>query len=129
MKRFLFIVISFISISSAKADDIEIATESQLREFANSVNGGNTYAGVTVKLTADIDLNNVDWMPIGTLANPFQGTFDGQGHWVDNLKVNVSGSATGNVAGLSVVSVRVELCRVWVCAAATSISVPNHPII
>lgn len=100
MKRFLFIVISFISISSAKADDIEIATASQLREFANSVNGGNAYAGVTVKLTADIDLNNVDWMPIGTLAYPFQGTFDGQGHWVDNLKVNVSGSATGNVAGL-----------------------------
>ena len=91
MKRFLFIVISFISISSAKADDIEIATASQLRAFANSVNDGNAYAG--------------------------------------NLKVNVSGSATGNVAGLSVVSVRVELCRVWVCAAATSISVPNHPII
>ena len=100
MKRFLFIVISLLSISSVQADDIEIGTASQLREFATSVNAGEDYVGMTVKLTADIDLNNEVWMPIGTTEHPFLGTFDGQGHWVDHLIVDVSGFDTGNVAGL-----------------------------
>ena len=36
---------------------IEISTVEQLKEFRNAVNSGNTYAGKTVKLTADLDLS------------------------------------------------------------------------
>ncbi len=51
-------------------------------------------------LTADLDLSDVSWMPIGTISNPFKGTFDGQGHTISNLNVNIQGSSTGDVAGL-----------------------------
>ena len=81
--------------------NIEIGSVSQLFAFAQSVNAGKTYAGETVVLTADIDLNNVAWTPIGNFTydintngdgyvygKTFKGTFDGQGHTIKNLYVN-----------------------------------------
>lgn len=44
-----------------------------------------TFKDYTFKLTADIDLNNHEWKPIGSRVS-FNGTFDGQGHTVSNLK-------------------------------------------
>lgn len=80
---------------------ISIATANDLRNFSAAVNHGDDFAGCTVVLTANIELNeNEDWIPIGTTDAPFQGTFDGQGHWISNLYVNVDGMATDNVAGL-----------------------------
>ena len=69
-------------------DTVEIANVAQLIAFAQSVNAGNTYAGKTVVLTADIDLNNVDWTPIGNWDNAFEGTFDGNGKIISNLYIN-----------------------------------------
>lgn len=34
----------------------------------------------------DIDLNGVEWTPIGTNDNPFTGTFDGNGYEIKNIK-------------------------------------------
>lgn len=68
-----------------------ISNAAELRAFAESVNRGYTYEGETVVLTADIDLNNTTWTPIGLNADDakkFKGTFDGQGHTIRNLKVN-----------------------------------------
>ena len=80
---------------------ITIGTVEEFKGFAAAVNRGNSFAGTNVVLTTDIVLNeNEDWMPIGTTDAPFQGTFDGQGHWVSNLYVNVDGRQTGDVAGL-----------------------------
>ena len=68
-----------------------ISTAEGLVAFAEAVNGGNTYAGRTVVLNADIDLNNVHWTPIGgnTMSSypskTFAGTFDGQEHTISNL--------------------------------------------
>ena len=40
-------------------------------------------------LSNDIDLSGYpNWDPIGTLANPFTGTFDGNGHTISNLTIN-----------------------------------------
>lgn len=68
-----------------------ISNAAELRAFAEAVNKGYTYAGETVVLNADIDLNNVEWTPIGAnaddAAHNFQGTFDGQGHTIKNFKV------------------------------------------
>lgn len=78
-----------------------ISTAAELMAFAESVNKGYTYEGETVVLTADIDLNNATWTPIGPNAdasNKFQGTFDGQGHTIRNLKVNQE--AAYHAAGL-----------------------------
>lgn len=51
-----------------------------------------TFKDYTFKLTADIDLNNHEWKPIGSRVS-FNGTFDGQGHTVSNLKCTNSSSA------------------------------------
>ncbi len=104
MKKILFLV-ALCSLSLAKAQNLIISNETELRNFAASVNEGNSYEGYTVWLTADIVLPTTNpgegnWTPIGTTTNPFNGTFDGMGHWISNLIVYVAGSETGDVAGL-----------------------------
>ncbi len=59
-----------------------------LKNFRNAVNSGTTFSGKTVKLAANIDLNNEEWTPIGTWNNTFDGTFDGQGFIISNLYIN-----------------------------------------
>lgn len=87
----------------------EIATASELAWIAETVNAGNLQdpkAPYIVKLTADINLNNLPWTPIGTNAtdkdhnnmNWFYGTFDGQGHTISKLKCSDEGNYA--VAGL-----------------------------
>ena len=93
---------------------LEISDAAGLAAFRDSVNAGMTYAGLTVKLTADIDLSTQgNWNPIGNryalddngtpvdtndTKNPdnqkyrkaFMGTFDGQGHTIIGLLINTS---------------------------------------
>ena len=60
----------------------------ELKAFREAVNGGNTFAGITVYLAANIDLNNEEWAPIGSDKNhAFKGTFDGQEYTISNLKI------------------------------------------
>ena len=63
----------------------EIGTAAALKSFAAKVNAGDTFDGKTVKLTADIDLKNEQWMPIGYWQT-FNGTFDGNSKTISNLK-------------------------------------------
>ena len=82
----------------------EIRNVNDLKLLAEKVNGGVTYKDKYFKLTADIDLNNEPWTPIGTVivinngkdARPFKGTFDGDGYKITNLKV----TGNSNNAGL-----------------------------
>ena len=64
-----------------------IASLADLIAFRDSVNAGTTYEGVTVYLTADIDMASVDWSNnIGDAADAsFDGVFDGQDHKILNL--------------------------------------------
>ena len=74
----------------------ELGTALELKCFANLVNRKvDSFAGKTIVLTADIDLNNAAWTPIGSFASrenqiPFEGSFNGKGHIVSGL------SATGD---------------------------------
>ena len=73
--------------------NVTISTAEGLFYFAKKANAGNNFAGKTVKLANDIDLNNKKWTPIGIYdkANTlFKGTFDGQNHAVTGLKVEES---------------------------------------
>ena len=79
---------SDVGSAVAPTGAIEIADVAALKEFAANVNAGNNYAGKTVVLTANIDLKNEEWAPIGTESKPFKGTFDGLGHTISNLVVN-----------------------------------------
>ena len=72
-----------------------IGTKDQLKAFRDKVNGGTTYEGKTVALSADIDLSGETWTPIGTNAHPFMGTFDGGGHHISNLNVNMAKDYAG----------------------------------
>lgn len=66
-----------------------ISNLDQLKLFRDKVNGGENTAGKFYKLAADIDLAGEEWMPIGgTNTNiKFEGTFDGAGHTISNLKI------------------------------------------
>ena len=79
---------------------VEIYTLDQLKAFRTAVNGGNSFAGKTVKLMASIDLNNEDWMPIGNLSKPFAGTFDGNENTISNLSRNATSSSRMGLFGV-----------------------------
>ena len=67
------------------ASSFTISTPAALAGLSSLVNAGNTFAGATIYLGADINLNNQAWTAIGTSATPFSGTFDGQGHTIFGL--------------------------------------------
>ncbi|MBO5223560.1 MAG: leucine-rich repeat protein [Clostridia bacterium] len=101
------------------ADTYTIDSAEELAGFAAIVNGTaeapvtglstisastnanqDTFKGKTVKLGGNIDLNGLDWTPIGRIgktstdfAYSFKGTFDGQGYIVSNLNVSNIGWA------------------------------------
>lgn len=77
------------------ADEFTISNADELRAFASMVNNGNSFARKTVTLTADIDLQNEEWTPIGKSGSPFSGTFDGGGKIISNLKISGSNSDVG----------------------------------
>ncbi len=66
-----------------------------LKKLAEKVNGGTTYEKTYFKLTANIDLKNEEWTPIGKSGLPFQGTFDGYGYQITNLKISNGGQYAG----------------------------------
>ena len=98
---------------------LEISDAAGLAAFRDSVNAGMTYAGLTVKLTADIDLTGYcneirGWTPIGvykhaaygmTAKTSFNGVFDGNGKTISNLLIysvdttQMYGALFGNVTG------------------------------
>ena len=61
-----------------------------LAALAQSVNEGKDYSDYTIKLTKNIDLNGIEWAPIGTkgTSNVFKGIFDGNGATISNLKIS-----------------------------------------
>lgn len=60
----------------------------ELNWISYMVSQGYTFQGCRVEIIADIDFEYDDFMPIGTYYTPFQGTINGNGHWIKNLKLN-----------------------------------------
>lgn len=82
-------VLATALLTSASAfAQTKISTEEQLRAIANDLN--SSYV-----LENDITLTDV-WTPIGTSANPFKGTLNGQGHTIKGL--TMGNGATDNQA-------------------------------
>ncbi len=72
------------------ATEFTITSAEELAGLAQIVNSGkDTFNGKTVKLAANIDLNNAPWTPIGKSgrATEFNGTFIGTGYTISNLYV------------------------------------------
>jgi len=87
-----------------------IGSAEQLILFASEINSGNYgYMYKCFALDCDINLNDMDWIPVGSNINCFRGTFDGQGYVVSNYvitgsKVDVGffGVVTGSICNLGV---------------------------
>ena len=80
--------------SGTESDPYQISTAAQLKRFRDIVNGtgGQTQnRGAYAVLTANIDLNNEPWTPIGNYTEGnqiyYEGTFDGGGHTISGLNV------------------------------------------
>ena len=79
--------------SGTENDPYQISTAEGLKWFRDKVNNAKTpdETKICAVLTADIDLNNEEWTPIGpSESSAYTGTFDGQGHTVKNLSVTVN---------------------------------------
>ena len=71
-----------------------ISSLSDLNKLASMVNSGQA-SNCTFILTQDIDMNNTPgYIPIGTEAHKFNGTFYGNGHVIKNVSIT-QGSTTG----------------------------------
>lgn len=104
---------SSITLISNAEDSTEyyINSEQDLWDFAKEVNSGNTFEGITVYLTKDIDLvcsENKQWTPIGdcnvdsgnnadttTDKTPFSGIFDGNEHEITGIYIDTTENFTG----------------------------------
>ena len=61
-----------------------------LAQSVNDRNDSKDYSDYTIKLTKNLDLNGIEWTPIGTkgTSNVFKGIFDGNGATISNLKIS-----------------------------------------
>lgn len=62
--------------------------------------GIEDFGGKTVKLYSDINLNNVEWKPIGNYDNKFDGSFDGNDKKILNLKILTHGHYSALIGAL-----------------------------
>ena len=77
-------------------EGLGISTLPALNSFRDRVNSGENFDGKIVKLEADIDMYSLEWESgIGGGGADSQhrftysGTFDGQGHTISNLSINI----------------------------------------
>ena len=78
----------FAAGDGTQDDPFQIETAAQLAYFAKTVNEGEAYLHKYIVLTADIDLANKEWTPIGNYSNPFKGNFNGDNHTVTGMQIS-----------------------------------------
>lgn len=70
-----------------------ITKETELHWFASEINSGNT--AISARLLNDLALTSGNWYPIGKTGHAYTGTFDGDGHKITNLKVELAQDEVG----------------------------------
>ena len=90
-----------------KKDTVEVNSLEDFLEFRNIVNIGYNFKSKKVSLKNDLDFgkicykvdgtaeNDISWEPIGNDINQFSGTFDGEGHTINNFYSNIENSMQG----------------------------------
>ena len=134
------------------SDNFTVSTAAQLAKFASMVNEGKEFrtdfGPKTITLTADIDLGDHFWTPIGGRGCVFKGIFKGEGHTISGMYINenrsynglfgyIDGDAkirdlkitdsqinsnsyfTGAIVGLA------DLCRIENCSVASSVAITS----
>ena len=95
----LLLMVGLLPVSAfAAADALHIKSKADWNNFANAVTAGDSYAGKTVYLDADISISKPAGIFEAGFANPFCGTFDGRGHTLTlNIIYNTNGNPNGNI--------------------------------
>ena len=87
----------FIEESTNGAVTAIVESANGLATIANAIAEGTIPSDANIALDGDIDLAELtlarsaeasNWTPIGTSANPFEGTFDGKGYTIKNMVIN-----------------------------------------
>lgn len=105
------IATEFAGGTGTESDPYQIADGAQLAYLAQTVNNGEEYKDKYFVLTADIDLGNQQWTPIGnsfasllfhdTDYRIFAGNVDGKGYTISNLSIGTENEPlTSDVFGL-----------------------------
>lgn len=76
---------------AAASDTVTIATIQDFTNFSKQCTRDTWSQGITVELTADLDLSGSDFTPVPI----FQGTFHGNGHTISGFSFEKKGSKTG----------------------------------
>lgn len=103
--------ISWYDDAAKAAKVVTLTTAAQLAGVSKLNNNGTAtpteqFADWTIKLGADIDLTAHYWEPIGrfSLAAGFKGNFDGQGHTIKGLYINIASTDLAGAALFAFVS-------------------------
>ena len=131
------IATAFAGGTGTESDPYQIADGAQLAYLASEVNKGQPYENACFVLTADIDLGNHAWTPIGnsfsdalfggTDYSVFAGNLDGKGHTVSNISIGTEGAPLeSDVFGLFGVTggklSNLNLDGVTICGTAKKVS-------
>lgn len=95
----LMVCIPFhVTANAAEKADLKIASAEDLIAFSQRVNAGETFAGKRVVQTANIQLNDVPFTPIGLYGKGkyFYGVYDGQGHTIAGLNISKACGTSNN---------------------------------
>ncbi|MDE7115047.1 MAG: hypothetical protein K2O56_01305, partial [Muribaculaceae bacterium] len=71
-----------------------IETVAQLQVVSQASDEGNLFEGVYFALSGDLDFSGVSptsWLPVGSVAVPFCGKFDGKGYKISNFSADGKG--------------------------------------
>ena len=95
-----------------------LTTKEELAGLASLVNSGTDFSGRIIYLSADIDLEYYEWIPIGNAEHAFNGKFDADGHTISGLKINANadyaglfGNSCGQIMYLNVEDANIFVAR------------------
>lgn len=87
----LALLCTLILPAAAASDTVTLATVQDFTNFSKQCTRDTWSQGITVELTADLDLSGSDFTPVPI----FQGTFHGNGHTISGFSFEKKGSKTG----------------------------------
>lgn len=142
------------NVSQVEILKLYISNYAELLDFANRVNDGNTFENYIVYLNNDIEMEDEEWVVIGTIGNRdfsginFKGVFEGNNHTISNLSLttykkynglfnqnegiiqnlNVIGSMSGNPGSIVGLISGINLGIINNCSVMISCDVTNHDV-
>ncbi|MCL2040517.1 MAG: T9SS type A sorting domain-containing protein [Bacteroidales bacterium] len=78
----------FTNGTGTQSDPYLIESAANLAYLASVVNSGTNTQNIYYRTTVNIDLNNLQWIPIGDEGSHFSGNLDGNKHTIANLYIN-----------------------------------------